>query len=107
MPIINFIDHSGNAHAAAAEAGMNLMEIAVEHDIDGILGECGGHCVCATCHCYIDESWAESVPARSSIEENMLECAADPVHANSRLSCQITVNDALDGLVVRLPEHQV
>ena len=81
------------------------MQGAVDNMIDGILAECGGCCSCATCHCYIEESWQDKVDPASDMETDLLDCVTDPKDT-SRLSCQIKVTDALDGLIVHLPESQ-
>ena len=81
------------------------MEAAIRHLVPGIEAECGGACACATCHVYVDEAWAAKTGEPSPMEEDMLDFAFD-VQPNSRLSCQIKVTEALDGLVVRTPEQQ-
>ena len=105
MALITYIDHQGNAFEAEVENGQSVMQGALDNMIDGIIGECGGCCACATCHCYVDAAWQAKIPEASEMEQDMIECANEP-QANSRLSCQITVTDELDGLVVRLPESQ-
>jgi 2Fe-2S ferredoxin len=82
------------------------MEGAVKNAIPGIDADCGGACACSTCHVYVDPAWIEKLPARESMEEDMLDFAYEP-RANSRLTCQIKVTPALDGLVVRMPEKQI
>ena len=81
------------------------MQGAVNKLINGIVGECGGWCSCATCHCYVDDAWQERVGAPWDTEKDMLEGAVDP-KSNSRLSCQIMMTDELDGLALHLPESQ-
>ncbi len=105
MPVITFISHSGEATEVHVESGVNLMQAATENGVSGILGDCGGACSCATCHCYIDEAWQDKTGEPDSVEKDMLDCVLEPAD-NSRLSCQIMVTDELDGLVVRLPESQ-
>ena len=105
MALITYIDHQGNAFEAEVPNGQSVMQGAVNNMIDGIVAECGGCCSCATCHCYVDEAWAARAGEPGDVEKDMIECAMDP-QPNSRLSCQITVTDELDGLVVRLPESQ-
>jgi 2Fe-2S ferredoxin len=83
------------------------MRGALYNGVDGIVGECGGALSCATCHCYVDEAWTEKVGGPvNETEEELLEQASAEVKPNSRLSCQIDMTDALDGLVVHLPESQ-
>ena len=105
MPKITFIEQNGTEHAVDAENGVSVMEAAIKNMVPGIDADCGGACACATCHVYIDEAWREKTGKPESMEESMLDFAYEPKE-NSRLSCQITVSDALDGLVVRLPEFQ-
>lgn len=105
MPLITFITHDGEIHETQVAAGTNLMQAAIDNGIDVILGECGGACSCATCHCYIDEAWFDKVGGAGDTEQAMIECALEPM-ATSRLGCQVSVTDDLDGIVVRLPESQ-
>lgn len=105
MPWVTYIDHAGNSFEVQVESGCSVMQGAMENLIEGIVAECGGCCSCATCHCYVDEAWLDRLDAPSDLERDMLELAVEP-KPNSRLSCQITLTDALDGLVVRLPESQ-
>ena len=88
-----------------AEAGVSVMKAAIAADIEGVAADCGGTLSCATCHVYIEPDWVEKVGARNPMEEDMLDFAFD-VRDNSRLSCQIKVSDALDGLRVKVPEKQ-
>ena len=105
MAKITYIEHDGTEHVVDAKPGMTVMEGAIKNMIPGIDAECGGACACATCHVYVDEAWTEIVGKAEEMEEDMLDFGFD-VRENSRLSCQITVTDELDGLVVRLPEQQ-
>lgn len=105
MPTIIFETHDGNKFEAEAEVGTSVMQAAVDAGIDGILGECGGACSCATCHCYVDAAWADKVPAAEELEKDMLDCVLEPTE-NSRLSCQIFVTEEHDQLVVKMPESQ-
>lgn len=88
-----------------ASNGASVMEAAIKAGVPGIEAECGGACACATCHVYVDDSWTDTVGGPEPMEEDMLDFAYE-VQPNSRLSCQIRVTDALDGLVVRVPERQ-
>src|SRR5262249_27050740 len=105
MVKITFIDNTGKSRTIDAEPGSTVMETAIKHGVPGIEAECGGACACATCHVYVDEAWREKVGPPSPMEEDMLDFGYD-VRANSRLSCQIKVTEALDGLVVATPERQ-
>ena len=99
MARITFIQKDGTERVVEAEPGMTVMEAAVKNAIPGIAAECGGACACATCHVYVDDAWREATGTPEQMEEDMLDFAFD-VRPASRLSCQIKVTDALDGLVV-------
>ena len=105
MPKIVFIQNDGREVEASGVAGMTVMETAIKHQVTGIDADCGGACACATCHVYIEPEWRDKVGARNAMEEDMLDFAFD-VRENSRLSCQIKVTDALDGLRVKIPAKQ-
>lgn len=105
MPRIIFIDFSGTSHDVEAKVGGTLMEAAIEAMVPGIEGDCGGNCICATCHVYVDPAWLARLPAPEGDEEAMIEYTSEP-EDNSRLTCQLTVTDELDGMVVRIPETQ-
>ena len=94
------IDHDGNEHELEALDGWRAMEVIRDWGLD-IKAECGGACSCATCHVYVDENWIEMLDAASAEEEDMLDSAPD-AEINSRLSCQILMSDALDGLKLTL-----
>ncbi len=105
MAKITYIEHSGAEHVVEVPKGNSVMEGAVKNMIPGIDADCGGACACATCHVYVDPTWTAVVGEPSAMERSMLDFAED-VRESSRLSCQIPVTDALDGLVVRMPERQ-
>ncbi|ESQ86745.1 2Fe-2S ferredoxin [Asticcacaulis sp. AC460] len=105
MAKITYIEHSGKEHVIDVKTGQSVMEGAVKNNIPGIDADCGGACACATCHVYVDPTWTDRTGTASVMEESMLDFAND-LQPNSRLSCQIIVSDALDGLVVRMPENQ-
>ena len=105
MVKITFIDSGGTARTIEAEAGSTVMEAAIKSGVPEIEAECGGACACSTCHVYVDEAWREKVGEISPMEEDMLDFAFE-VRPNSRLSCQIKVQDELDGLVVSTPSRQ-
>ncbi|MBU1176559.1 MAG: 2Fe-2S iron-sulfur cluster binding domain-containing protein [Alphaproteobacteria bacterium] len=94
------VDHEGNEHALEALEGWRAMEVIRDWGFD-IKAECGGACSCATCHVFVDDTWIEMLDTASEEEENMLDMVPD-VEANSRLSCQILMSDALDGLRLKL-----
>jgi ferredoxin, 2Fe-2S len=105
MAKITYVEFNGAEHVVDVKSGMSVMEGAVKNNIPGIDADCGGACACATCHVYVDEAWLPKTGDKSAMEESMLDFAEN-VAPNSRLSCQINVTDALDGLVVRMPESQ-
>ena len=105
MAKITFIQPDGSQQTVEAATGTTVMEAAKLNLISGIEAECGGACACATCHVYVDEGFKDKVGKMAATEEDMLDFAFD-VRDNSRLSCQIKVTDALDGLVVRVPAKQ-
>lgn len=105
---ITFFNHAGAAGRTVIEtrAGQSLMRAAVEAEIDGIAADCGGSLTCATCHVMVREPWLTRLPAMPAEEDDMLGFTACARQANSRLSCQIMLTDALDGLEVGLPASQ-
>ena len=105
MARIKYIEFDGREHEVEVRNGLSVMEGAVKNNIPGIDADCGGACACATCHVYVDEAWTDKTGSASAMEESMLDFAEE-VQPNSRLSCQIRVTDALDGLVVRMPQSQ-
>jgi len=105
MPKITYIEHDGTTRTVEAEVGATVMETALKNDVPGIVAECGGSCTCATCLVHVGEAWTGKVGTRSDEEEDQLDNAFD-VRPNSRLSCQITVSDELDGLIVHTPSYQ-
>jgi ferredoxin, 2Fe-2S len=105
MVKVTYIENDGTVHTVDGDADQTVMETAIKHNIPGIVAECGGACSCATCHVYVDEAWQEATGTPSSMEEDMLDFAFE-VKPNSRLSCQIRLKPELDGLVIRIPEHQ-
>lgn len=105
MAHITYLAFDGTHFEVDAPNGSTVMENAIKQGVPGIEAECGGACACATCHVYVDENWIAAVGEPAPMEEDMLDFAYD-VRPNSRLSCQIKVSDALDGLVVTVPERQ-
>ncbi|MEQ8558270.1 MAG: 2Fe-2S iron-sulfur cluster-binding protein [Henriciella sp.] len=105
MPTITYIDHDGGERQIEAKNGETVMETAIKNSVPGIDADCGGACACATCHVYVDEAFMEKVGQPEEMEQSMLDFAEN-VQSNSRLSCQITVSDELDGLKVTTPESQ-
>ena len=105
MPKILFTDHSGETREVEAKSGMSVMEAAVQNMIPGIDADCGGACACATCHVYVGEAHLSKLKDKDDMEDSMLDFAEN-VQDNSRLSCQILMNDTLDGIEVTTPESQ-
>ncbi len=105
MAKITYVDNDGTRREIDVPNGTTVMEGAVKNLIPGIDADCGGACACATCHVYVDDAWMEKVGKPEGMEESMLDFAED-VRPNSRLSCQITVSDELEGLVVTTPATQ-
>lgn len=105
MAKITYITHDDQRFEVDAPSGSTVMEMAIKNSVPGIEAECGGACACATCHVYVDDAWKEAVGGPEAMEEDMLDFAWE-VQPTSRLSCQVKVTDALDGLVVRIPEKQ-
>ena len=106
MPKITFEQADGSAVEVDARSGESLMEAAIDNDVAGIIAECGGACSCATCHVYVDPAWADRLPPPDPLEDGMLDCVLDR-QATSRLSCQIRVDDPLEGMRVRVPAEQL
>jgi ferredoxin, 2Fe-2S len=102
---ITYTDAAGTARAIEGQAGATVMETALRHSIPGIDAECGGACACATCHVYVAPEWIDVVGKASQMEEDMLDFAFD-VRPTSRLSCQIKITQAMDGLQVSTPAKQ-
>ncbi|WP_257169579.1 (2Fe-2S)-binding protein [Bradyrhizobium sp. SRS-191] len=106
MTTITFIHHDNRSQSVEAADGDSLMLAALTHGVDGITAECGGNAVCATCHVYVDEAWTAKLDPVSDDEDALLDGTAAERLPNSRLSCQIKVQPALAGLVVRIPDKQ-
>ena len=107
MVTVTYVAADGARTTVQGEVGASVMHTAVAHDVEGIVGECGGAMMCATCHCYVDEAWTGRTGPRRDGEDDMPEGAAAEVTPASRLSCQIRLTPELDGLVVHLPDEQL
>ncbi|MBC7155356.1 MAG: 2Fe-2S iron-sulfur cluster binding domain-containing protein [Rhodobacteraceae bacterium] len=107
MARITYIEWGGKRHEVEVKTGLTVMEGARDNGIPGIEADCGGACACSTCHVYVDPSWVEKLPPKDEMEADMLDFAHAPDPDRSRLTCQIKVTDALDGLVVQMPEKQI
>jgi 2Fe-2S ferredoxin len=102
---ITYVEFDGREHEVEVRPGLSVMEGAVKNNVPGSTPTAAGACACATCHVYVDEAWTDKTGTASAMEESMLDFAEE-VQPNSRLSCQIKVTDALNGLVVRMPQNQ-
>ncbi len=106
MPRVTFVQPDASRTTIEVATGITAMEAARNHDVRGIKAECGGQCSCSTCHCYIDRVWLERLPPKNEHEASLIEFAWEP-RETSRLACQIMLTDALDGLVLYVPERQL
>lgn len=107
MAKITYVEHDGTEHTVEVANGLTVMEGARDNNIPGIEADCGGACACSTCHVYIHPDWVAKIPPKEDMEEDMLDFAWEPDPVRSRLTCQIKVTDALDGLIVQMPEKQI
>ena len=105
MPQIKLIEHNGTEHTIEAAVGTSVMQAAINNMVPGIVGDCGGSCSCATCHCYLKPEWMAKVKPADEAEMAMLDGVLDQ-RDSSRLSCQIILSDELDGLTLDLPASQ-
>ena len=105
MAKITYITHDNKNHTIEVQNGLTVMEGAVQNDIPGIDADCGGGMACATCHVYVNDEWFDKLPKKEDGEEDMIDMAYEP-NKYSRLSCQLTVSDKLEGLTVKLPKEQ-
>ncbi|MBE2241673.1 MAG: 2Fe-2S iron-sulfur cluster binding domain-containing protein [Burkholderiaceae bacterium] len=106
MPTIRFIHPDGSSREFDAPVGSSAMQVATGAGLHGVIGECGGSAMCATCHVYVDEAWIDRLPTPLPNELEMLECTASERLTTSRLSCQIKMSAGLDGIVLRVPATQ-
>ena len=107
MPTITYVQPGGATDVVTAGDGTTLMRAAVTNGVGGIVGECGGQAMCATCHVYVRPEFADRLPQIGDDEEEMLECTTAERTAHSRLGCQVSVDAGLDGIVVDVPADQV
>jgi 2Fe-2S ferredoxin len=105
MPKVTYIEFNGTEHPIDVAVGLSVMQGAVNNNVPGIDADCGGECACATCHVHIDPEWFARTGTPNAQEASMLSFAA-VTQDNSRLSCQIKMTEALDGLVLHMPESQ-
>ena len=107
MPKVTYLQHDGTESTIELSIGSSLMQGAMLENIEGIEAECGGCCMCATCHVYVQEPHLAKLPEPEDIELEMLEETAAERRENSRLSCQLMMSEELDGVVLQLPETQI
>ena len=107
MTAITFIEDNGTTTELDVPDGWSLMQAATANGVDGILGECGGSCACATCHCYVDDLLMRVLPPPQPGELDMLANVAAERRPNSRLACQLLLGPEHDGLVIGLPRRQI
>ncbi|MEM6480066.1 MAG: 2Fe-2S iron-sulfur cluster-binding protein [Pseudomonadota bacterium] len=107
MARIVYIAPGGASYEIEVPAGRTLMEGARAGNVPGIEGDCGGACACSTCHVYVAGDWAARLPPLQESEEDMLDFAYAPKPGRSRLTCQITVTEDMDGLLIEVPERQI
>jgi ferredoxin, 2Fe-2S len=106
MPKVIYVSSAGSSREVEVPVGMTVMAAALKNGIEGIVAECGGVCMCSTCHVFVDEKFFPQLPPAQDTEEAVLEIAAEERQPTSRLSCQIKMTEDLDGLIVRLPARQ-
>ena len=106
MPNVTYISHTSETTTIDVPVGTTVMENAIKNGIDGIVAECGGACMCATCHVYVDPAFLDRLPEIGEEQEEMLGSTFAERKPNSRLSCQIQMKAEYDGLIVRMPERQ-
>jgi ferredoxin, 2Fe-2S len=106
MPKVIYIEHNGKQHEYDLPMGATIMEGAVQNGVKGIVAECGGSCMCATCHVYVNDAFLDRLPDMEEEEFEMLEATNAPRLGNSRLGCQIRASKKYEGIIVRIPETQ-
>ena len=106
MPTVNYISPDDAIHSIDVPVGMTLMHGATLNNVPGLLAECGGAMICATCHCYVEPEWLNRLELAGHGERDKLKHVHQP-KSNSRLSCQIKMTEQLDGITVRFPPSQV
>ncbi len=106
MPTIHITQPDGTSVPLEVPLGSSVMRAAVDAQVTGIIGECGGAAMCGTCHVFVDEAWRDRLPPMSQNEDDLLDCTAAPRQANSRLGCQLRMPAALAGLALSPPDCQ-
>jgi len=106
VPKVSYVLINGTKRCVEVPVGKTVMRAAVDNKIEGIVAMCGGECACGTCHVYVDFDFLPLLPPLTEDEDAMLGCVAAERKDNSRLSCQIKITDALDGITVMMPPTQ-
>jgi 2Fe-2S ferredoxin len=106
MTRITYVEPDGRPVTLDLKPGQSLMRAAMDAGLEGIEAQCGGNCACATCHCYVQAPWLDKLKPPSDDEQFMLSNVAAERRPNSRLSCQLIAEDALEGLTVQFPDRQ-
>lgn len=104
MPKLIVVTREGEEKILEGETGLSVMEVIRDNGVDELLALCGGCCSCATCHVHVDPAFADKLPAISEDESDLLD-SSDHRNDQSRLSCQLTFTDALDGLKVTIAQE--
>ena len=103
---ITYIQYDGTEHRVEGHPGQSVMQVALDHNVPGILADCSGCLTCGTCHGFVDEAWMAKVAPASADELQMLDGLLN-TGPTSRITCQISLTDEMNGLVIRLPESQI
>jgi len=106
MPKVTFVYADGRQETVSANAGDTILQLAMGKSVDGIIGECGGSLMCASCHVFVDPEFYDIVGEASTSEDEMLDVTAAERRATSRLGCQVVLTEEMDGLILHLPETQ-
>ncbi|MFA5938905.1 MAG: 2Fe-2S iron-sulfur cluster-binding protein [Sinimarinibacterium sp.] len=107
MAQVTYVDlKDDRRYTVDVEGGATLMQAAVDNLVPRVMGDCGGACACGTCHVYVDAAWVDRVGLPSGSEAELLSGLLE-TQPNSRLACQIAMNEGLHGLVLRLPDPQL
>src|ERR1700759_1312940 len=107
MPKVTYVHPNGAREVLDVPLGTSVMRAAIVNGVDGIVAECGGEMMCATCHVYVEPDQLDRTPPQSDDEKAMLEFTASERKPNSRLSCQLVATAEFEGLGVYLPETRV
>ncbi|PCH93955.1 MAG: 2Fe-2S ferredoxin [Rhodobacteraceae bacterium] len=107
MTNITFIAPDGTTHKVEATDGHSVMEVAIAHNIEGVVAECAGSLACSTCHVFVDEATAKRLGAPEEVENEMLDFVAVERRSTSRLSCQVQIDEHMENAVFTIPDSQV